>query len=355
MQKRVHRDVLVTAALTFLLLSGMAIADANNVGKQTEPNTAEKHVRLLVIGNSFDQPVLFLRCLVAEKETFKPIAPGPGRRLTSARAQINGSHIEMHVKAAMAFEENPDDPKGRPYVKKASLKELLLQERWDYVTFQQLSGCSMRIETYRPWAKQLYDYIKKYAPQAEVLIHQTWAWRDDEPRFRREPRKLWVVRGMLTADKMYRLLRINYDTIAEELGCRIIPVGDAFRRVKLEPGWEFDPKWADIDPKAFVPPALPERPSRSLHKGWKWMTNRKPPALACDTHHASHAGAYLGACVWFEFLFQESVVGNPYAPKDISDQDAAFLQRIAHEVVTEGKRPPLPEAPEPGEAPAGAQ
>ena len=36
--------------------------------------------------------------------------------------------------------------------------------------------------------------------------------------------------------------------------------------------------------------------------------------LGKDGHHANLAGEYLGACVWYEVLFGESVVGNKYVP-----------------------------------------
>ena len=100
-----------------------------------------------------------------------------------------------------------------------TLREMLTAEKWDYVTIQQASPKSFKIETYRPYAQNLVDYIRRHAPQAEVVFHQTWAWREDHTRMGMDQKP----RGF-----MYRELTKAYHTIAREVGIkRIIPVGDA--------------------------------------------------------------------------------------------------------------------------------
>src|SRR5262249_27624094 len=143
----------------------------------------------------------------------------------------------------------------------------LLAEPWDVITIQQASILSHDLSTYRPYARQLRDVIKRYAPQAEVLVHQTWAYRRDDPRFAaRAPRP---GDGQPTDQQaMYRGLTHAYETIAAELGARPIPVGDAFHRADTDPLWGYEPD-TKFDFKTAQRPALPDQ-THSLHVGWQW-------------------------------------------------------------------------------------
>jgi len=64
----------------------------------------------------------------------------------------------------------------------------------------------------------------------------------------------------------------------------------------------------------------------SLHMGRQWKNGK----LSFDGHHANTAGQYLGACVFYETLFGESVVGNKFVPDGIDSAYARFLQETAH-------------------------
>jgi len=256
-------------------------------------------------------------------------ASGGGNRLIFGHAMIPGCPLEKHVLLAEAFEKDPNDPKGRPYAKQASLRDMLERDKWDYVTIQQASIKSFDIATYRPWAKKLHDYIKRYAPQAEVLVHQTWAYRDDDPLFRD---------GSFTPEMMHNQLTQAYRTIAAELNCRILPVGDAFYAVRQLPSWQFNVN-RKIDPKQYKYPQAPDQ-GKSLHVGWKWLEKNGKRTLPLDAHHANLAGEYLGGCVWFELLYGQSVVGNSHVPRGLSAEDAITLQEAAHQVVgAAAKRP----------------
>jgi hypothetical protein len=114
----------------------------------------------------------------------------------------------------------------------------------------------------------------------------------------------------------------------------LIPVGDAFHRADTDSQWGYKPD-ARFDPKTAIEPALPEQ-GHSLHAGWRWLKNNKTgkATLSLDGHHANENGCYLAGCVWFEFLFGESVVGNKFTPKGMSAETAAFLQKVAHDTVS---------------------
>jgi hypothetical protein len=57
---------------------------------------------------------------------------------------------------------------------KVSLKEALLNKKWDVVTIQQVSNESFNYSTYQPYLNELMEYVRKYAPGAKIGVHQTW-------------------------------------------------------------------------------------------------------------------------------------------------------------------------------------
>lgn len=323
------RNVALAGILLAVLLAQARAEDAAGTTGVTPPPggpaPARKHVRLLAVGNSFSgNATRFLADIVK--------ASG-GNQLTFGHAAIGGCSLATHWKLAQLAETTPEDPKGKPYGGK-SLKDMLTAESWDYVTIQQYSMDSFKVDTYRPYAHSLYDYIKKLAPQAEVLVHETWAYRADDPLFKP---------GKFTPEDMYRGLRRAYEATAGELGCRIIPVGDAFENARLAPAWGGTFPDPNYDYKSPPHPALPDQ-RHSLHAGYMWSKNKDgTPHLYMDGHHANAAGEYLGAAVWFEVLFGQSVVGNTFVPKGLIAEDVAILQRIAHQTVSGGAKPALSE------------
>ncbi len=280
--------------------------------------TTPKTVKLLTIGNSFSGNATHF---------LGDIAKAGGNTLAHTPMSIGGAAMEIHWGRIEANEKDPADPKGL-YGTKA-LGKTLESEAWDVVTIQQASIKSHDVETYRPYAAQLQEYVKKHAPKAELVIHQTWAYRRDDPRFAPKSPKV----PPSTSEEMYTMLSASYVTIAKELGVRRFPVGDAFHLAESDPAWGYkvDEKF---DRAKAAPPELPDQ-THSLHVGWHWVTPKDGSAqkLEFDGHHAGMLGEYLGACVWYEMLFKESVVGNSFLPKGMKQEDADYLQKVAHRAV----------------------
>jgi hypothetical protein len=276
-------------------------------------------VRLLTVGNSFSRNATL----------YLPDLAQAGRKtLIHHQAVIGGATMERHLEQARRHETDPTDPTGY-YSTKKSLKQELLAEPWDYITIQQASIKSHDLDNYRPSAAELYAYIKRYAPGAEILVHQTWAYRVDDPRFTKPSAKPSEPK---TQREMYEGLTLAYNTIARELNTRIIPSGDAMYLADTDPTWGFRAPPA-FDPKGLVHPQLPDQ-THSLHVGWVWRKQKNGTLkLIMDGHHANTAGEYLGACVFYEILFGESVTENPFAPKGMDAEYAAFLRRTAHRAV----------------------
>jgi hypothetical protein len=282
-----------------------------------------KTVKLLAVGNSFSNNAL---------RYFTNIVTAAGDEAVVAHAMIGGCDFDRHVRHADAYEKDSGDPDGHPYPGKKSLQELLKQDQWEYVTIQQVSHKAPKPETFQPGADRLIAYIRKYAPQAEIVVHETWAYRDDYPT--------GGTKGFVSTDDMYGKVRASYDAFCKEKGLRMIPSGDAMEAARRDPAWgRFQPD-PGFDPKTAVYPRLPAE-KRALHNGYSWRKEPKTEAykLGADKFHANVQGEYLLGCVWYEFFYGRSVQGNSFVPKGVAADDAAVLQRVAHRVVGEKQRP----------------
>jgi hypothetical protein len=308
-----------------LLLLGSASAQAQPAvapAKKSAAATPTKTVRLMTIGNSFSQDATFY---------LDELAAADGNELILKTANIGGSPLELHWKKSQLHEQDPTNKEGL-YGNGKGLKEILQDGPHEVVTVQQRSMSSHDIETYRPFATNLRDYVKKYAPEARLYVHETWAYRVDDPRFRVAKPKAGEPR---TQQEMYDGLAKSYRTIAGELKAPLIPVGDAFIAADTDPKWGYKPD-ESFDAKTAVHPALPNQ-DHSLHVGRKWQKGTDgQQKLAMDGHHASVAGRYLGACVWYETLFDTTCVGNKFTAGLPADY-ARFLQETAHAAVAKQK------------------
>jgi hypothetical protein len=300
----------------FLLLAPVAVLVAG------QPEAAKsKTVRLLTIGNSFSQDAT---------RQLKDLAKAGGHTLIHRPLVIGGASMQVHWDKFQLHEKDPKAAAG--LYGKMGLREALQSDAWDYVTIQQASIKSHDVDTYRPYAKQLVGLIREAAPKAEILLHETWAYRVDDPRFAKPSA---TSKEPTTQKQMYDGLRSAYRTIADELGLKIIPVGDAMYQADTDEKWGYRSD-TTFDRKSATAPALPNQ-THSLHVGWRWVAPKDSKdaakSLTMDGHHASVAGQYLGACVFYEVLFKESVVGNSFVPQGVDRDYARFLQETAHRAV----------------------
>jgi hypothetical protein len=282
-----------------------------------------KMVKVLSVGNSFSENA---------QKYFRDIVAASGHYAIAVNAMIGGCDIERHMWHAEAFDADSNDPEGHPYPEGKSLKDLLTQEQWDFVTIQQASHKSYKPETYHPHVDRLIGCIRKYAPQAKIVIHQTWAYREDH--------SFWGEKGMST-DLMYKKLRAAYDKLASETGFRMIPCGDAFESARQDPAWgKFIPDLL-FDCGKAVYPGVPNEKNSLHNSSWRKTedTVNGAPELITDRFHANTQGEYLLGCVWFEFFFNQSAIGNSFIPEGVGAEEATMLQQIAHRVVMEKQRP----------------
>ena len=289
-----------------IFIIGMALVLAVNI--------QAKKINILTIGNSFAQSVF---------ADFKKIAKAEGQQLYITGANLGGCSLERHWNNIVSEEKQ-----GKKCYrgKSKSMRDMLELKKWDYVTIQQVSSQSWRKDSYHPYAEKICEYVKKYAPQAEIIIQQTWSYRPDHPLY-----KAWK----LDSDSMYKKLTEAYFALARELNLRIIPTGMAVQYYREH--WPV--KFKNYNPKAFEKPELPDV-SPSIIGNIKWAVHKKTGKdyIGGDRIHLNRRGRYLQACVWYGFFFEKDPTQIKYTPDGIEDKEIRFMRKAAKEVLANFKQ-----------------
>jgi len=274
-------------------------------------------LRVLTIGNSFTDSLRLY---------WQQVVESAGCWLQFEGANHGG--CELHRHWSYVEDEERDLDCRRYHDNRFKLREILAQKPWDIVTIQQASHASWRPETYQPFAGNLCAYIKKFAPQAEVVIQQTWAYRADDPRLPEGGE--WGI----GQDGMYERLTQAYRELAHELGgLRIIPSGYAVQLTRKHQGYNFVP----YDPAVLKTLRWPDLPSQAgdVVGAMGYHKNRETAELEIwrDTIHLNPRGQYLQACVWFASLYGRSASEIVFVPEVIGSRDAAFLRDMGQKAV----------------------
>lgn len=274
-------------------------------------------IKVLTIGNSFaDNATRYLEEIAAADK---------GVELVVGKANIGGCSLEKHWSLVEECDLLQD---LKPYdfyltgagTHSATLKEALTSEKWDFVTLQQVSDLSYKAETFYPYIEKLFDLAGKLAPQAQRVIHQTWAYRSDSGELKKYG---------ISQEDMFAGLKQAYSDAAKKLGCRIIPCGEAFQKARKILNYTPDENYDFENPK---PPKLPEQ-SKALITGYFW--NPEYTELLMDGRHGNEKGCYLANAVWYEMFTKSSILDNKFYPEGVSKEELQILKDVAHESVIE--------------------
>lgn len=231
-------------------------------------------------------------------ETLTPVPPTlipktPPEKILFIGSSLTGLWHEQHIENMAASADPPlsieADTKLRMGFFGAWLKdiwidgearEMIGEGGYDMVVLQEDPAADMAawVETFHEYARMFDAEIKETG--AETVLFMAWSVEDPEMSLMEE-------------------IALAHQDIATELGIEVIPIGLAFQRV------------------------MEERPDLELLP---------------DEEHASIYGKYLSVNVVYATLFGESPVDLAYLPEEfeeITEEEAAFLQRIALETVLE--------------------
>lgn len=250
-----------------------------------------KKIKILAIGNSFSQDAIYYLNKMADEA---------GVDTKIVNLYVAACSLEMHWdfmhkdEKAYSYELN-----GEATGKKVSVKEALLEEDWDYVITQQASYDSGIDDLYHPFIELMYDFIKEYNPNGEIVLHETWAFEKDSWHD-------YFVRYHNDQNEMYERLEKCNKKAASQLGIRLIPAGDIIQKLRK------------------VEPFIYEKGGISLCR---------------DTFHMNYLyGRYIVGAAWFEVLFKKNIMESNFIPStDLVEDDTVdidvlnMIKKYVHE------------------------
>ena len=243
-----------------------------------------RQIKVLAIGNSFSQD--------AVENYLWELANANGDTIIIGNMYIGGCALERHYLNSISGStdysyrkvKNGELTKTEGY----TLKEAFQDEKWDYVSFQQVSQLSGMPETYFPYIDSLIVFARKHTnnPQLKILLHAMWAYARDS----KHSGFAFYGNNQLT---MFRSIVNAVLYVAGRIGADfIVPSGTAIQNGR---------------------------------------TSKLGDSFCRDGYHLELTyGRYTAACVWFEKLCGISAIGSAFRPQSITPFEAKIAQYAAH-------------------------
>lgn len=252
----------------------------------TATSFAQRTIRVLAIGNSFSEDAL--------EQHLYPIAKADSTIMIIGNLYIGGCSVDMHVnnirRDAPAYSYRKIGADGIKVTRSATrLSEAITDEKWDYVSVQQVSGLSGIGSSYKNlWT--LVDWVRSQAPQAQVVFHQTWAYASDS-KHKDFPRY---------GNSQAQMSAAIYQTTLQA----VVHNEDTTKSIKT------------------VIPCL-----RSISCARQFFAER---SVTRDGFHLNMLyGRYIAAATWYGALTGRKVVGNKYCPNGMRQKDLLTSQICA--------------------------
>lgn len=166
---------------------------------------------------------------------------------------------------------------------------------WNYVVLQaqsqepSFSPAQVSAQTL-PYAIKLDSVIKHYNPCANTVFYETWGRKFGDAL------NCAAYPPVCTYTGMQNRLRASYKLFADTVHDLMAPVGEAFRQVVA--------------------------------------TNTLIDLYQADQSHPSPEGSYLAATVFYETLFQKSVLTSTYNP-GLAATTVSYFKQVAHNLVND--------------------
>lgn len=275
------RYIILLAAV----LSGLCVKAQEEI--ITEPARKDT-IKLLTIGNSFSQDAVEQYLYELGKEV--------GIQMIIGNAYKGGQSLEQHwtdlTQEHDVYEYRKVINGIRYNTPHTLLPQIITDEQWDFISFQQASHYSGLTTTYEPFLSELIQYTDSIKTGQDVRYgwHMTWAYAKDSNHggFANYSRR---------QDVMYDSIR-------------------------------YAVQWAQILHPEFsftVPCGTAIQNARTTYLGDNM--NR-------DGYHLDlKIGRYTAACTWMEIITGISPVGLSYKPEGVDEAAAYACQRAAHAAV----------------------
>ena len=268
----------------------------------------ERTLRVLMVGNSFSEPVW---------KNMPQVAEAMGCRLDIASVMIGGSELKKHWNKYIEAQTNAT---YRPYNyhrnefgkvhrgTKCNLLEAVTNAAWDVITVQQASHASMHEKTYAPYGDDLVAALRKVAPQAKIYVQQTWFYLP----FGAKTLEEGIANQRSTHE---RIVRAYANFAARVAADGVIPTGTAVQlfRERLPVVYRENDAGGDV---------VGNNVAFERDEAGRWKT-----AKGSDCCHLGPEGEYLQALVWTAKLFGVDVTKCPYVAPCVADPKRAELMK----------------------------
>lgn len=242
-------------------------------------------IRILAIGNSFSEDALENYLYELAKEADVQIVIG--------NLYVGGASLQQHWQNTAvnntAYQYRKIDQEGRKTTQqRTAMNMALVDEYWDYVSFQQASPNSGQYSTYEAHLPLLFDYVKQRVrnPEVKYILHQTWAYAEDSNHS-------------------------GFPSYGSDQLTMYHAIMDAVSRAK---------ELVDI---SLVVPA-----GTAIQNG---RTSTVGDNFTRDGYHLHLGiGRFTAACTWFEALTGESVKTNAFRPTAVTECEAEIAKHAAH-------------------------
>lgn len=245
-------------------------------------------IRILAIGNSFSEDAI--------ENNLSELANARGKKIVIGNLYIGGAPLALHVKNALgdssSYSYRKIDLQGKmKVIEHTKISSALIDEPWDYISFQQASPLSGKYETYVKDLPLLYTYVKEHVryPETKYILHQTWAYQHDSDHsgfnlYERNQEHMYKA-IVSTSEKVYN--------------------------------------WGDFS--ILIPCGTAIQNARTTYMGDHFTR---------DGYHLNlNYGRFIAACVWYEALFKEDVQNNAFVPLSISYIESKIAKQAAHNAV----------------------
>lgn len=139
----------------------------------TGPGTNQgEHLKVLCVGNSYSNDTFWM---------LKDIVASTGKRITVGVSHLSGGKLDEVYEAissngtVSAYNKFTLD-NGHEENKKYNARDIITDEDWDYIFFQQASTKAMDYDSYQPHLNNLVSYVRKNATNSSVRLGINMPW-----------------------------------------------------------------------------------------------------------------------------------------------------------------------------------
>ena len=245
-------------------------------------------LRILAIGNSFSEDAI--------EQNLYELAKAGKKKIVIGNLYIGGAPLSLHVSNARAdkpaYRYRKINIDGHMSEKvNERLSTALVDEAWDYISFQQASPLSGDYDSYAKDLPILYDYVTKHVkyPETKYILHQTWAYQNGSSH-----------EGFIRYNRNQNTMYTAIVGTSQEVF-----------------------NWGNF--QVLVPAGTAIQNARSTYLGDQFTR---------DGYHLNlNYGRYVAACTWYEALFQENVINNTFLPLKVTYVEGQIAREAAHQAV----------------------